>query len=119
MNSPTLKDCPSSSKKDSATAHTANETMRELQRFFGRRLISNDFWPSLSPDLTPCDVYLWGVLKGRVYRKNPHSLNELKAYIREEIEAISDVELQSVVHSFIRRCQVCLAANGGHFQQRL
>ncbi|PSN42462.1 hypothetical protein C0J52_18920 [Blattella germanica] len=84
--------------------------MRELRRIFGRRLISNDFWPPRSPDLTPSDFYLWGVLKGRIYRKNSHSLNELKAYICEEIEAISDEELQSVVHSFIRRCQGSFSA---------
>ncbi|KAJ4443368.1 hypothetical protein ANN_05036 [Periplaneta americana] len=32
-----------------------------------------------------------------------HSIDELNDYIRKDIEAINDVELQSVVHSFIRR----------------
>lgn len=106
-------------QQDSATAHTAGRSIRELRRIFGTRLISNNLWPPRSPDLTPCDFYLWGTLKSRVYRKNPHSINELKDYIRQEIEAISGVELQNVVHSFIRRCQLCVAANGGHFQHRL
>ncbi|PSN47343.1 hypothetical protein C0J52_20012, partial [Blattella germanica] len=57
--------------------------------------------------------------KGRVYRKNPHSLNELKAYICEEIEAISDVEHQSVVHSFTRRCQVSFSATTQHGKSKL
>ena len=89
------KDC-----QDSATAHTADRSMRELQRIFGTRLISNNLWVPQRLDLTPCDFYLWGILKGWVYRKDPHSIDELRDYICQEIEAIRNVEFQcsSFVH---------------------
>jgi hypothetical protein len=40
--------------------------------------ISHGLWPAQSPDLTPCDIYLWGNLKDKVYRMNPHMEKELK-----------------------------------------
>jgi hypothetical protein len=42
-------------------------------------------WPARSPDLNPCDFYLWGTLKDAIYVNNSHSLGELKEYIRQEI----------------------------------
>jgi hypothetical protein len=40
---------------------------------FGDRIISHGLWPACSPDLTPSDSYLWGNLKDKTYRKNPHT----------------------------------------------
>ncbi|PSN36477.1 hypothetical protein C0J52_25263 [Blattella germanica] len=40
-----------------------------------------------------CDYYLWGTLKNRVYRINPHNIDELKDNIRTEIRIISEEEL--------------------------
>ena len=50
-------------QQDGATAHTARETMTLLKDCFPNRLISRfgDIpWPPRSPDLTPCDFFLWG-----------------------------------------------------------
>ncbi|KAJ4437726.1 hypothetical protein ANN_17871 [Periplaneta americana] len=41
-----------------------------------------DEWPSRSPDLNPCDFWLWGYLKDRVYQGNIRSLADLKASIQ-------------------------------------
>ena len=71
-------------QQDSAIPHTAAVSMMELRRIFGgggERIISKNLWPPQSPDLTACDFYLWGTLKGKVYRKNPHSIEDLKRYI--------------------------------------
>jgi hypothetical protein len=42
------------------------------------RIIIKGFWPPRSPDLNPCDFYLWGKLRNIVYANNPHDLEALK-----------------------------------------
>jgi hypothetical protein len=51
-----------------------------------------------SPNLNPCDSYLWRKLRSVVYAKNPHALEALKENIRE---------LQQVSRNF-GRIQTCL-----------
>jgi hypothetical protein len=55
-------------QQDSATAHTADNSLMALEGVFGDRIISRGLWPARSPDLTPCDFYFWGNLKDKVYR---------------------------------------------------
>jgi hypothetical protein len=74
--------------QDNATVHTANNSMVALDEVFGERVISRGLWPPRSHDLNPCDFYLWGTLKEKVYVKNPHSLEELQENIKHEISAI-------------------------------
>ena len=45
-------------------------------------------WPARSPDLHPCDFFLWGYLKSKVYSNRPQSIEQLKDAIRQEIIAI-------------------------------
>ena len=50
-------------QQDGATAHTAKKSMDVLRRLFPAHLISlhGDIgWPARSPDLSPCDYFLWG-----------------------------------------------------------
>jgi hypothetical protein len=42
---------------------------------FEDKLTSHKWWPARSPDLNPCDFYMWGNLKHKVYSNIPHSLN--------------------------------------------
>ena len=51
-------------------------------------------WLARSPDLTPMDFFLWGVLKDKVYSQKPRSVDDLKNYIGDafqEINAQSDL----------------------------
>ena len=45
-------------------------------RWIGRRGFVE--WPARSPDLTPLDFFLWGVLKNQVFSDKPKTLNDLK-----------------------------------------
>ncbi|PSN47121.1 hypothetical protein C0J52_14489, partial [Blattella germanica] len=49
------------------------------------------------------DLSHWGSLKSRVYRNNPHTLEELKNHIRDEIELINENELQRLFNNLIKR----------------
>ena len=93
--------------------------MTEVRHIFGRRIIIKDLWLPRSPDLTPCEFYLWETLKNKVYAGNSHTINELKDNIISVIESISAEELLKVNNNFIRRCQQCVGSNGGHFQHHM
>jgi hypothetical protein len=106
-------------QQDGATCHTSRVSMAEIQAFFDDRVISKGLWPPRSPDLTPPDFFLWGYLKGRVYRNKPRTLAELEANIRQEIDAVDPDMIARTFLNMERRVQACLDANGGHFQHML
>ena len=54
---------------------------------FSRKNLSlhnNTDWPLRSPDLTPCNFFLWGYFKEKVFRTPPESLNVLRQKIKRE-----------------------------------
>ena len=64
-------------------------------------------WPPYSPDLNPCDYYLWGRAK-EDYLSSPNIQQHKMADISLE-------ECQKAIEDFPRRLQLCLGAEGGHF----
>ena len=59
--------------------------------YFGERDIGIGFdheWPPRSPDLTPCDFFLWGHVKNQVFKTPPPSLEILGQRIKEEYRFI-------------------------------
>jgi hypothetical protein len=49
-----------------ATAHTALHSMNRIWEVFPEeRVVSRGRWSARSPDLTVCDFFLWGALKGK------------------------------------------------------
>jgi inhibitor of nuclear factor kappa-B kinase subunit alpha len=102
--------------QDGATAHTATYCINVLNEVFANRLISRGLWPARSPDLNPCDFYLWGNLKDKVYSNNPHTLVELKQSIRDTISSIEVSELKLVSNNIFKRLEACLRAEGRHLE---
>ena len=37
----------------------------------------------------PVDFFLWGLLKGKVYKNTPRAIEQLKDAIRQEIQAVN------------------------------
>ena len=69
---------------DGAPAHYERNVRNWLDHKFknlwiGRRGPTE--WPPRSPDLTPCDFFLWGYLKDLVYRQRPSTIAQLRATI--------------------------------------
>jgi hypothetical protein len=65
--------------QDNATAHTPNSSVVALDEVYGEQVRSR-LWPLLSPDLNPCDFYLWGTLKAKVYMNSLHSGKASRKY---------------------------------------
>jgi len=55
-------------QQDGAIFHTSNASMREIESFFFKTELSKkkNLWPPTSPDLTPADFFIWGLLKGKL-----------------------------------------------------
>ena len=54
-------------------------------------------WPLQSPNLTPCDFFIWGYVKGLVYLPPlPTNVVELKQRISSALETVTEDTLQRV-----------------------
>ena len=108
--------------QDGATPHVARHVKDLLRETFTNdRIISRQFpddWPSRSPDLNPCDFWLWGYLKDRVYQGHVRSLPDLKASIQRHVAQISPDMLRATVDHAVLRMQH-VAELGGHIEQFL
>ena len=95
--------------QDGAPPYYAVVVRNWLEEKFGDRVISrgfDNFWPPYSPDLNPCDFYLWGYLKSRVYIDSiPETCEQLKKNIRREIRRINSETLATVYDNVLVRLQ--------------
>lgn len=76
-------------------------------------------WPPRSPDITPLDFFVWGYIKEIVYSTPVTTREELIERIENAAHTITPEHLANVRQSVIRRCQLCIDQNGGHFEQLL
>jgi hypothetical protein len=65
-------------------------------------------WPPPSPDLTPCDFYLWGFIKTRVYVPPlPADLPETRNRIEAAVAKITQQTLIKAWEELAYRLDVC------------
>lgn len=112
-------------QQDGAPPHWHNEVRDWLNltvpdRWIGRKG-PNDracfLWPPRSPDLTPCDFYLWGFIKDRVYVPPlPADIPELRNRIETAVAAITNETLIKVWEELAYRLDVCRVTNGAHIE---
>jgi len=76
-------------------------------------------WSPNSPDLSPVDNHVWGMLQERVYRQNIRTLDELWQHITEEWERMDQRIIDNAVKQWCQRLHAYVSANGGHFEQLL
>ena len=50
-------------------------------------------WPPRSPDLKPCDSFLWGHLKNEVYATPPINVDILKIRITAEVNILRRIQV--------------------------
>jgi len=104
-------------QQDGAKPHIANKVQNYLKSKFGDKFMEKIIWPPRSPDLNPCDFYLWGYLKARVYNPLPKTLDELKSNIRREIKKITKDDLKRVFLNFENRCDLVIETKGRHIKK--
>ena len=74
-------------------------------------------WPARSPDLTPCDYFLWGYVKDNVFvPPQPVSLPDLKNRITAAVETITPDLLSRVWQELDYRLDVCRVTKDAHIE---
>jgi hypothetical protein len=91
------------------------------QRWIGRAAANGDKnllpWPPRSPDLAPCDFFLWGFFKDSVYVPPlPTSIHEIRDRITYALQAITADMLHWVWDEFDYRVDVCRVTQGAHIE---
>lgn len=85
-------------------------------RWMGRGS-SNMPWPPRSPDLTPCDFFLWGFIKSKVYGEKCKTIQELKTRIETAFQDhITEEMCRQVMMGYQRRLQKCFEIDGGQVE---
>jgi inhibitor of nuclear factor kappa-B kinase subunit alpha len=105
-------------QQDSAPAHRARETIELLQRETPD-FITPDLWPPNSPDLSPVDYRIWGILQERVYRKSVKDVDELKLRLIEAWSGIQQSVIDHAIDQWRVRLNACVKAKGKHFEHML
>ena len=111
--------------QDGARPHRTPEVFQLLNQHFGSRIKGMDYpnhfndgieWPPYSPNLRPCDYFLWGYLKDKVWEMNPTSIPMLKTAIANQIKKIPPELCEKVVKGFEGRLTAVIAKEGGHLE---
>ena len=107
--------------QDGAPCHRLIAVRNRLRELFGDRVIAlyhEREWLPRSPDLTPCDFFLWGYLKDKVYTTLPQNIQELRNCIQHEVEILRQNTgmVRRAVADMRRRCKLCVERRGGHVE---
>lgn len=90
------------------------------QRWIGRAGLNDVplmLWPPRSPDLTPCDFFLWGYVKDKVYIPPlPRDLRQLRQRINDAVDTIDHDMLGRVWQELDYRADVCRVTRGAHIE---
>ncbi|GBN11937.1 hypothetical protein AVEN_269098-1 [Araneus ventricosus] len=73
-------------------------------------------WSPRSPDLDPMDFFLRGYVKQRVYATPPPTIQELRNRITDVCTSLSPAMLCNVQREVLPRVQMCIVAEGHHFE---
>ncbi|PNF16639.1 hypothetical protein B7P43_G06415 [Cryptotermes secundus] len=83
----------------------------------GNEDLTLQFWPPGSPDLTPCDFFLWGFVKDAVYVPPlPTGLIDLRNHITAAVNSVTQDICHQVWDEFSNCLDVIGAAGGGHIE---
>jgi len=68
-------------------------------------------WPPTSPDYNPCDFFLWGVQKERIYFNRIETQDELEEQIEIAFATVQRQHIRNATGSVAYRANKCLEAN--------
>ena len=102
-------------QQDGATCHTARPTIDLIKKHCTNLTYPNQ-WPPNSPDLNPCDYFLWGAVE-RMSNETGHSNRKsLIAAIKSVHRRLKRSQVQTACSRFRRRVEMVIAADGGFIE---
>jgi len=91
-------------------------TAIDKERRLPERHEGGKFWPPHSPDINPCDFFLWGFLKEKVFQRRPENVAQLRAHTGKLCRALSEDLCRKIVTNAMVRLQEVVRQNGGHIE---
>lgn len=107
--------------QDGAPPHWSREVRKWLDIKFPNRWMGRGGpmrWPARSPDLTPCDFFLWGFLKSKVYATRPRDIADLKQRIVSAFKEVTADMRQKTLHEYRNRLNKVVETDGHHVEVR-
>jgi hypothetical protein len=109
-------------------SHTANIVQDFLHENYGPHVISRRYpdshacgqlQPPNSPDLNPCDFFLWEFFKEKLFPQKPTTLMQLRALVVQLCSDISEDMCHRVITNMAVRLTEVVRQNGGHIEHVL
>ena len=72
--------------------------------------------PPNSPDLAYPIEALWGIIKPRIKRRNPKTIQELKQFTLEEWNSVPPQLLKNLCSNYLKRIEKVLELNGARLE---
>jgi hypothetical protein len=69
--------------------------------------------------INPCDFFLWGFLKEKMFQRRPENVAQLRAHIVKLYRALSEDLCRKVVTNARVRLQEVVRQDGGHIEHVL
>ena len=97
---------------DNASAHTA----LVLRNYFGKNSTHIVPQPPYSPDLAPCDFWLFSKLKRPLRGHRLDTIEEIQAESNKALKAIPEIEFNKCFDDWKKRWHKCIISGGDYFE---
>jgi hypothetical protein len=97
---------------DSSKCHNGAKITEKLEK----RHIARVSHPPYSPELSPCDFWLFGILKQKMKERVFQSEKQMLAAITESWNELTFEDIQRVFHNWMERV-IWVIANSGEYSQ--
>ncbi len=97
---------------DNASVHTSDETMTFLHQV---KMTRGDH-PPYSPDLAPCDFFLFPKMKNEMRGKRYRNMQELKNAVNQVLDSFTPEDFHDCFDRLQDRWQRCVSAEGNYFE---
>ena len=97
---------------DNAGPHKARATTQSL-RELGIQVLPH---PAYSPDLAPCDFWLFPILKDRLAGRKFDRIQDLTKAVNSELRTIPEEDYQGVFRKWQIRLKRCIESHGEYFE---
>ncbi|KAA6357905.1 MAG: putative mariner transposase [Streblomastix strix] len=98
---------------DNCRVHTSYYT----QRYLDHSIFTKLKHPAYSPDISPCDFYLFGLLKSELKGKIFKNENEMEIEVNKILHEIHPLEIQRALGSWIRRLEYIIKHDGKYYNK--
>ena len=97
---------------NNAPAHNA----LSIRQFLAEKNITVLEQPPYSPDLAPCDFFLFPKLKGVIKGTRFEDVEAIKRAVTTELRGIPEESFQQCIEAWQRRMEKCIRLEGDYFE---